>query len=98
MPDLQLPDDEAALYVLGGLSGEDRREFEARLAQSEELRALVRELEEGAVALALAAPRKPAPQQIWTQIEKAVAQETKSTVKFPAFWFGWLRHGWAAAA
>lgn len=98
MPDLHLPEDEAALYVLGGLSGEERREFEALLAQSEELCALVRELENGAVALAQAAPHRRPPKQVWQRIEKAVAQETKSTVKYPAFWFGWLRNGWAAAA
>jgi hypothetical protein len=98
MPELHLPEDEAALYVLGGLSGEERRDFEARLAQSEELCALVRELENGAVALAQAAPQRRPPKQVWQRIEKAVARETKPTVKFPAFWFGWLRNGWAATA
>lgn len=97
MPEHNLPEDEAALYVLGGLSGPERREFEARLAQSEELCALVRELENGAVALAQAAPQRRPPKQVWQGIEKAVAQETKSTVKVP-LWLGWLRNGWAAAA
>src|SRR5579871_4357902 len=96
MPDPRLPEDDAASYVLGGLSAEDRREFEARLAESEELRALVRELEDATVALTLAAPPKRAPQLIWSGIEKAVAQESKSS--FAAFWFGWLRNGWAAAS
>ncbi|HEX4263449.1 MAG TPA: hypothetical protein VH597_03845 [Verrucomicrobiae bacterium] len=98
MPDLHLPEDEAALYVFGGLSAEERREFETRLAQSDELRSLVRELEEGAVALAQASPRRQPPQQIWKRIEKAVAKESKATVTFPVFWVGWLRNGWAAAA
>src|SRR5579862_835647 len=96
MPDPRLPEDDAASYVLGGLSAEDRREFETRLAESEELRALVRELEDATVALTLASPPKRAPQRIWTGIEKAVAQESKS--RSAAFWFGWLRNGWAAAS
>jgi hypothetical protein len=98
MPDLHLPEDEAARYVFGGLSADERREFETRLAQSDELRSLVRELEEGAVALAQASPRRQPPQQVWERIEKAVVRETKSTVTFPAVWLGWLRNGWAAAA
>jgi len=44
--------------VLGGLTEEERGEFEARLAESAGLRALVRELEEGAVAVAMASPQR----------------------------------------
>ncbi len=54
MPDLPSPEDDAALYVLNGLSAGERRDFESRLAQSADLHALVRELEEGTTALALA--------------------------------------------
>lgn len=96
MPDLYSPEDEAALYVLGELTAAERREFETRLAQSAELRALVRELEEGAVALSMASPRRRPPREAWTRIEKAVTGETKAV--FPVFWIGWWRHGWAAAA
>src|SRR5881628_2649042 len=98
MPDLYSPEDEAALYVLGELTAAERRAFEARLAQSAELRTLVRELEEGAVALSMASPRRRPPQEVWTRIEKAVASEARRKVMIPAFWVGWWRHGWAAAA
>ncbi len=98
MPDLYTPEDEAALYVLGELTAAERREFEARLAQSAELRALVREVEEGAVALSMASPRRRPPREAWTRIEKAVRGETRRQAVFPVFWVGWWRHGWAAAA
>lgn len=98
MSDLHLLEDEATLYVLGRLTEAGRGEFEAHLAQSAELRALVRELEEGAVAVAMASPRRRAPQQVWQRIEKAVTEKTKPRVMDPSFWFGWLRNGWAAAA
>ncbi len=96
MPDSHLPEDEAARYVMGGFTAAERAEFETRLAQSAELRALVRELEEGTVALAMAAPRKSPPSQVWKNIEQAVAKETKRQ-KFTALWFGWWRNGWAVA-
>src|ERR1700704_5991512 len=94
MPDLPLPEDEAALYVVGELTPAERAGFEARLAQSAELRALVRELEEGAVVLAMAAPRRQPPPLVWQGIEKAVAQESGQKLILPAFW----RNGWFAAA
>lgn len=97
MPDSYSPEDEAARYVMGGFATAERVEFETRLAHSAQLRALVRELEEGAVALAMAAPQKRPLQQIWKQIEKTVAQETKRQ-KIVMFWAGWWRNGWAAAA
>ncbi len=98
MSDLHLLEDEATLYVLGRLTEAGRGEFEARLAQSAELRALVRELEEGAVAVAMASPQRRAPKQVWERIEKAVTEETKPRVMNASFWFGWLHNGWAAAA
>lgn len=98
MTNLHLLEDEAALYVIGGLTEVARGEFEDRLAQSSELRALVRELQQGAVAVAMASPRRRVPPQLWPRIEKAVRQETKPQVMNSSLWFGWLRHGWAAAA
>jgi hypothetical protein len=98
MSDHHLFDDEATLYVLGRLTEAERGEFEARLAESAELRALVRELAEGAVAVAMASPRRRAPQQVWSRIEKAVTEETSPRAISASFWFGWLRNGWATAA
>jgi hypothetical protein len=98
MPELRLPEDEAALYVLGALNAHECREFKARLAESAELRGLVRELEEGAVAMAFASPVKRAPQKIWTAIEKAVGKEARPASVQPVFRNAWWRNGWAAAA
>ena len=98
MPDHCLPEDESALYVLGGLAAAERREFQARLAESAELRALVRELEEGAVALALASDRRQPPPFVWNRIKEAAAREMKPKKVIAAFWAGWWRNGWAAAA
>src|SRR5258705_411401 len=98
MPHLDSPEDEAALYLLGELNAAERQEFEARLAYSAELRALVRELEEGTVALSMGLPRRRSPQEVWTRIERIVTNETRRKVVRPAFWTGCWRHGWAAAA
>jgi hypothetical protein len=93
-----LPEDDAALYVLGGLTSEERREFKARLAESAELRELVRQLEEGAVAMSMTSPKKLPPNKVWKGIEKVVAKESRQTASVPLFSGGWWRNGWAAAA
>jgi TolA-binding protein len=98
MPDLHSPENEAALYVLGELTAAERCEFEARLARSAELRGLVRELEEGAVALSMASPRRRPPQEVWTRIEKSVTGKTRRRAVIPLFGAGWWGYGWAAAA
>ncbi|HEU0011811.1 MAG TPA: hypothetical protein VFT34_18495 [Verrucomicrobiae bacterium] len=98
MPDLHLPEDEAARYLLGELPAEERRAFEARLARSVELRSLVRELEEGAVALSMASPRRRPPAEVWTRVEKIMGDEARRKVVVRANWLAWWRSGWAAAA
>ncbi len=97
MPDLHFSEEEAALYIAGALNLDRRAEFEKRLAESAELRALVRELEEGAVALAMAAPRLRAPSSVWQRIEAVVAREGKPKAAITESWLGWWRSGWAAA-
>jgi hypothetical protein len=69
-------------YLLGRLTRAERRQFEARLEQCAELRTQMRELEEGLVVLALAAPQCIAPRAAWKNIETAIAR--------PAPWHGWL--------
>jgi anti-sigma-K factor RskA len=98
MSDLHLQEEEATLYVLGGLTETGRAEFEVRLADSAELRALVRELEEGAVAAAMASPQRNVPPQVWERIEKVVTEEARPGLLDFRLWFGWLRNGWAVAA
>ena len=97
MADAHLPEDEALLYVLGELTPAERSKFEARLTQSAELRATVRDLEEGALALSLASPRRRPPQQVWRQIQKRVATQSGFKAHLAAFWNHCSRHGWAAA-
>src|SRR2546423_15510843 len=97
MPDLHFSEEDAALYVAGALAAARRAEFEVRLAESPELRALVRELQEGAVALAMAAPRHRAPPLVWQRIENAVAKEAKPKASIAESWLSWWRTGWAAA-
>ena len=72
MPESHIIEDEAALYVLGQLGAAERHAFEARLAQSAELRALVGELEASTVALALAVPQHQPPPRVWQRIEDNV--------------------------
>jgi len=66
------------------------------------LRALVRELEEGAVAVAMASPQRRVPQLVWERIEKAVNENTRPRVMDFSFWFSWcetvgrwLRPAWS---
>jgi len=98
MPELPLPEEEATRYLLDELSPGERRLFETRLEQSAELRALVGELEEAAVALSKASPQKRAPREVWTRIEQTLAEEAGSRRPVQRFWAGWWRNGWAAAA
>jgi hypothetical protein len=97
MPDSQHLHDQATLYVIGQLSESERAEFESRLAHSAELRALVRELEEGSVALAIASPSRRPPKEIWTQIEKEIASESRRANWLAVLRASWWRNGWAAA-
>jgi hypothetical protein len=96
MPDFHTFEDEATLYVLGELTAAERRNFEARLAQSRELRALVRELEEGVVVLSTGLPHCRPPSGIWAGIEKAVGRQRQPDAT--AWWRSCWRNGWAAAA
>jgi hypothetical protein len=87
-------EEKALLYVLGELTPDQAREFEAELERTPELMECVRELEEGAVGVALARPQKRAPKLVWTNIERAIESERRIVVVWD-----WLRNkGWAAAA
>ena len=100
MAEIPLPEDEAARYVLGEMDAAERHQFEARLEKSDDLRALVRELESGTVAAAFALPQREPPGQVWQRIEEVVAEETKQEAANTAFWRIIRRQGgwWAAAA
>jgi hypothetical protein len=89
------PIEEKALpYLLDELSETEAREFERRMEGSAKLAERVRELEEGAAAVALACPAKRLPKQIWNNIERHIQTERRVIV-----WWEWFRgKGWAAAA
>jgi anti-sigma-K factor RskA len=91
----QLPHEQAEHYLFGRLTPAERQAFEARLEQSAELRALVRELEAGLVALALSAPARVAPADAWQNIQTAVARQQRW--QQPLVWARWLTNGWAVA-
>jgi anti-sigma factor RsiW len=97
MTEVPSNEDDALRFVMGEFSAAERREFEARLAASAELRALVNELEAGLVITATAAPRHRPPAEVWRRIEKAVAKTTPLQPRFLVLWFGWMRNGWAVA-
>ena len=98
MPDAHKLEDQAALYLLGRLTPAEHCEFEVSLAESAELRTLVRDLEEGAAVLAMAVPQRQAPQLLWERIEQTVAEETKRNTATSSLWAGWWHNGWASAA
>ena len=83
--------------MLGQLPEPERREFEARLAESAQLRELVRQLEEGLCVMAMTAPQRQPSRQIWKQIEKKLSREARKESVAAGFWTGLWRHGWAAA-
>src|SRR5436190_9097233 len=91
-------EDDATLYLLGRLGPAERRTFESEMDKSPELRALVRELEEGAVALAMAVPQHAPPSRAWRRISEQVNAEAKRNAEGRSFWLVFWRSGWAAAA
>jgi TolA-binding protein len=98
MADRHPYEDQAVLYLMDRLPADERREFEAQLAESAELRGLLRELVDGSVALAMAVPHRRAPAHIWKDIERVVTAERKREATGPNIWIRWWRYGWAAAA
>ena len=53
--------EQASLYVLGALPGDEREAFEAALRGDAELREFVRDLQRGATSIAMSAPVVPLP-------------------------------------
>lgn len=84
-------------YVLGQLTPAACRRFEARLKQDATLRRHIRELEEGALALAMSAPQFRPPPEVWTRIQATVAQKQHYGFLWPGLQLQWLRRGWLVA-
>lgn len=92
-----IPIEEAEEYLLGRLEGAARRRFETRLAQDPALRQLVRELEEGALALALSAPQLRPPREAWTNIQAALTRKSQFEFLGPLLSLHWLSKSWHVA-
>jgi hypothetical protein len=92
-----MPIDELEDYLFGRLTPAAGRRFEARLTQNTALRQHIRELEEGALALAMAAPQLRPPSEAWTNIQAGVAREHQSGFLWPVLPFHWLLRGWPLA-
>lgn len=79
----------AGEYVLGTLSGEQRRDFERRLVADSQLRAEVHAWEQRLVALDDTAA-KPPPARVWASIERAL--DARAARRSPSWWrspFSW---------
>ena len=106
MPDPSSIEDQAVRYLLGELEGIEKTDFEARLAGSAELRALLHDLEAASDALALTAPLRRPPARVWQRIALEIQSAPNSTAPATArpaihwvdlvrSWIG--RAGWAVA-
>lgn len=89
--------EKSAQYVLGELSPDERDEFEALLDQSDELRAHVQELEDGALAIATASARVAPPKNIWREINREIAHDERQK-RLRVIVGAIFKNGWAAAA
>src|SRR4029434_8563959 len=91
----------AAQYVLGQLDAGEEAEFEARMAASSELRAIVQDLEAGCEALALAAPQVRPPRGTWRRIAASTRRSSRFGIPAGASWLDWVsvvsRRGWAVS-
>jgi anti-sigma-K factor RskA len=87
-------EEQAALYALDALEGDEKSAFEAELARNEELRRLVDDLQEASASLAHAAPPRVPPAELETRILDAISSESPPRSVTPRI--VWLP--WAAAA
>ena len=97
MAESPMPFDEAEDYVFGRLTPSTSHRFEKQLAQNKPLRRQVRELEEGALALALSTPQFNPPPEAWANIQAAITQKRQYQFLFPVFLLRCLWRGWPVA-
>jgi anti-sigma-K factor RskA len=92
-------EEQASLYVLGLLSPDEAREFEAAMAADPEIAELAQGAERGAAALAWTVPPRQPPKAIRSRIEDAIrrdARQTERKVSPAEIAFNWFP--WALAA
>lgn len=90
--------DQAALYALGLLEGDEAAAFDRELAANPELRDVVRELSEGAADLALTTPARKPGAELKQRILRDIAVESQRHLRSesPTRGSSWLP--WAIAA
>ena len=71
--------EQASLYALGALSGDERQRFEADLRESAELRMLLRSLERTVDLVALATPVQAPPPALKTKVLRRIQASTDDT-------------------
>jgi anti-sigma factor ChrR (cupin superfamily) len=71
--------EQASLYALGALSGDERQRFEAELRESAELLGLLRSLERTVDQVALAAPAKMPPPALKLKVLRRIQASSAST-------------------
>ncbi len=86
-------EEQASLYVLGLLEGEEAAAFESRLQADAELQAFVDQLDAAAASMAHAAPPRPLPPELRERVLRQAPD--KKTIAFPGR-LNWIP--WAAAA
>lgn len=94
MIDEQL-EEQASLYVLGALEGEELRAFEARVAVDTELRARVDELSEAAARVAHGAPARALPPHLEARVMAEIRAQSPQLPATPSR-SNWIP--WAVAA
>ena len=87
--------DQAAIYVLGGLDSAETAAFEKALRENIELQALVRELSEAAGDLGRSVPQRTPPPELRNRVLRAVALEKQAgpssglTTRSSSSWLPW---------
>jgi anti-sigma factor ChrR (cupin superfamily) len=85
--------EQASLYALGALTAAEKQDFEANLRSQPELRALVRDLQSTAEALARSVPPVTPPPELRARVLRSVGGAAPQTLPFtgpvvdPAFFF-----------
>ena len=76
----------ASLYVLGALSADERKQFEARLRDEADVRELVLSLQRASNLMVLAAPQTPLPTALKQKVMDRVSARSKEQ-RLPGFKF-----------
>lgn len=82
-------EEQACVYVLGLLEGDEAPAFERQLESDNELRAFVDQLDETVAQLARHAPPRPLPPALWERVLSQVRSEKKVPFSRRRQWIPW---------